>query len=154
MTAALFLTRTGVQGTLVGYRGAGPVVTDVLSGQIQAGVPIYIPPVKSVTALAVTSERRIGFLPDIPTARESGIDLIASTWVAVMGPAGVPKDVVVRLNTAIDQFLKSEDGTQQFARGGIRPIGGAPDRLVEAIAQDRRIWAPIIARENIKLDPD
>ena len=44
MTAALFLTRTGVQGTLVGYRGAGPVVTDVLSGQIQAGVPIYIPP--------------------------------------------------------------------------------------------------------------
>jgi tripartite-type tricarboxylate transporter receptor subunit TctC len=154
LTAALFLARTGVQASLVGYRGATPVIMDVLSGHIQAGVPVYIPAVSSVTVLAVTSEQRIGFLPDIPTARESGTDLIASTWIAIMGPAGLPKDIVAKLNMAIDQFLNSEDGIQQFARAGIRPFGGPPDRVVQVIRRDRQTWAPIIARENIKLDPD
>jgi tripartite-type tricarboxylate transporter receptor subunit TctC len=154
LTAALFLARTGVQATLVGYRGASPVIMDVLSGQIQAGVPVYIPAVSSVTVLAVTSEQRIGFLPDIPTARESGTDLIASTWVAIMGPAGLPKGIVAKLNTAIDQFLASEEGIQQFAKAGIRPFGGTPDRVAEVIKHDRQTWAPIIAKENIKLDPN
>jgi tripartite-type tricarboxylate transporter receptor subunit TctC len=154
LTAALFLARTGVQATLVGYRGASPVIMDVLSGQIHAGVPVYIPAVSSVTVLAVTSEQRIGFLPDIPTAREGGTDLIASTWIAIMGPAGLPKGMVAKLNTAIDQFLKSEEGIQQFAKAGIRPFGGTPDRVAEVIKGDREKWAPIIAKENIKLDPN
>ena len=60
---------------------------DVLSGHIQAGVPIYSPQAKEVTMLAVTSNERIPFLPDVPTARESGVDLIASTWIAILAPA-------------------------------------------------------------------
>jgi tripartite-type tricarboxylate transporter receptor subunit TctC len=154
LTSALFLARTGIQGTLVGYRGAVPVVMDVLSGQIQAGVPIYIPPVENVTILAVTSDQRISFLPDIPTARESGTDLIASTWVALMGPAGLPQDIVLKLNTAINQFLASPEGIEQFAQAGIRPLGGTPEHLAQVIKQDRATWAPVIAKENIRLDPN
>ena len=86
LAAALFLSRAGITGSLVGYRGSTPAITDILSGHIMAGVPAYIPVVETVTRLAVTSEERVGFLPDVPTARESGIDVVASTWGALVGP--------------------------------------------------------------------
>jgi len=111
LTGALFLARAGIKGTLVAYRGAAPVIVDVLSGAIQAGVPIYIPPARNVTMLAVTSAQRISFLPDIPTARESGLDLIASTWIAILAPAGLPQDIVEKLNAAINAFLSSPEGS-------------------------------------------
>lgn len=152
LTAALFLARAGIKGTLVSYRGAMPVVRDVLGGQIQAGVPIYIPPARNVTILAVTSAERISFLPDIPTAREGGVDLIASTWVAIMAPAGTPHDIVLKLNAAINAFIASPEGAAQYKNAGIRPLGGTPERLSEAIAHDRALWTPVIAKENIKLD--
>ena len=154
LTAALFLARTGIQGTLVAYRGAAPVVLDVISGQIQAGVPIYIPPARNATILAVTSDRRIPFLPNIPTARESGVDLTASTWIAFMAPAGLSKDIVAKLNAAINEYLESPQGIEQFTKVGIRALGGTPERLAEVIKHDRALWAPVIAKENIKLDPN
>jgi tripartite-type tricarboxylate transporter receptor subunit TctC len=95
LTAALFLARTGLRGTLIAYRGAGPVVADVMSGQIQAGVPIYIPAAKNVSLLAVTSDQRVPFLPDVPTARESGVDLVTSTWIAIMAQAKTPDSLVM-----------------------------------------------------------
>lgn len=152
LTGALFLARTGIKGTLVGYRGAGPVVMDVLSGAIQAGVPVYIPPVRNVTMLAVTSDQRIQFLPDVPTARESGVDLIASTWVAIMAPAGTPHAIVMKLNKAINEYFVSPEGKQELTKAGIRPLGGTPEQLAAVIQHDRAAWAPIIAKEHIKLD--
>lgn len=154
LISALFLSRTGIQGTLVGYRGSGPVVMDVLSGAIQAGVPIYIPPVKNVTILAVASAQRVSFLPDVPTAQESGVNLVAGTWQAIMAPVGVPRDIVVKLNIAINEFIASPEGIRQFTAGGMRPLGGTPEQLAEVIRQDRAMWAPIIAKENIKADPN
>jgi len=154
LAAAVLLARTGIEATLIGYRGAGPVIADVLSGHIQAGVPVYLPAVKSVSVLAVTTEQRVEFLPDIPTARESDTDLIASTWIAIMAPAGLPQDIVTKLNTTIDHFLKSAEGKQQFTQAGIRPLGGPAERLTEIIKHDRETWAPIIVKENIRLDPN
>lgn len=152
LTGALFLARTSIQGSLIGYRGAVPIVTDVMGGQIQAGIHIFIPAVSSVTVLAVTGEQRIPFLPDIPTARESGVDLTAGTWVAMMAPAGLPRDIVTKLNTAINQFLASPEGVQHLTNAGLRPMGGTPDDLLEVIRQDRARWAPIIKKENIQVD--
>ena len=86
LAAALLMARSGVQATFVGYRSANAVVADVLSGQIQAGVPLYVPSVNTVNVLAVTSEQRVSFLPNIPTAREAGSELVASTWVGLLAP--------------------------------------------------------------------
>lgn len=152
LAAALFLARSGIQGTLIGYRGAAPVVADVLSGQMHAGFPIVIPAAASVTTLAVTSDQRLGFLPDVPTAREAGTDLLAGTWFAIMAPAGVPKPIVMQVNQTIDRFLKSEGGAQQLARLGMRALGGPPERLTQVIENDRRTWGPVIANENFLLD--
>jgi tripartite-type tricarboxylate transporter receptor subunit TctC len=154
LTAALFLARTDIQATLIGYRGGAPVVMDVLSGQIHAGTPAYNSSAKNATVLALTSDKRVSFLPEVPTAREAGVDLVASTWQALMGPAGLPPEIVAKLNTAINAFLSSAEGMQQFATAGIRPLGGTAEHLAETIKSDRALWAPIIAKENIKLNPD
>jgi tripartite-type tricarboxylate transporter receptor subunit TctC len=152
LTAALFLARTGINGTLVGYRGAAPMLLDVLGGQIQAGLPAYTTATAGTTILAVTSAQRVSFLPDVPTAREGGVDLIAATWTAILAPAKTPHAIVMKLNKAINEYLASPKGKQEFATAGIRPLGGTPEHLAQVIKDERAMWAPIIAKEHIKLD--
>jgi tripartite-type tricarboxylate transporter receptor subunit TctC len=153
LAALLFLSRAGIKGSTVGYRGAGPAVQDVLSGQIQAAFPIYIGAVASVTRLAVTSVHRAAFLPDVPTAREGGIDLVATTWVALVAPKGTPKEIVDKLNRAINAFSSSDEGRKAFAAAGHLPLGGPPERVTAAMAADKAKWAPVIVAERITLDP-
>jgi tripartite-type tricarboxylate transporter receptor subunit TctC len=152
LAATLFAAKAGVKATYIAYRSPGAVVTDVLSGQIQAGTPSFIPAVQSVTALAVTGDHRLEFQPNIPTARESGFDLAAITWFAILAPAGLPDKIRDQLNAAINDYLKSEDGRQTFAKMNVRAIGGTPEQLAQTIKKDRELWAPIIAKENIQLE--
>jgi len=152
LAAALFAAKAGVKATYIAYRSPGAVVTDVLSGQIQAGTPSFIPAVQSVTALAVTGDQRLEFQPSIPTARESGFDVVAITWFAIMAPAGLPDKIRDQLNAAINGYLKSEDGRQTFTKMNVRAIGGTPEQLAQTIKKNRELWAPIIAKENIQLD--
>lgn len=154
LTATLFLARTGIQATLVSYRGGVPLLMDVLSGHIQAGVPTYSPQAQQVTMLAVTSEQRISFLPNVPTAREGGVELIASTWAALLAPAKTPRDVVLKINKAANEFLATDEAKQLFTQAGIRPLGGTPEQLAEVIKKESAQWAPIVTKENIKLDPN
>lgn len=153
LTAALFLSRAGIEGTLVSYRGAMPVITDVIGGQIDAGVPLYQPPAKGATVLAVTSSDRVSFIPDVPTARESGLDLVAGTWLGMMAPKGTPEAVITKLNGAINAFIDSPASGKIYATNGIRPLGGSPQVMADTIRRDRDLWAPVIEKEGIKLDP-
>jgi tripartite-type tricarboxylate transporter receptor subunit TctC len=152
LTAALFLQSAGIDGTPVAYRGATPLVTDLLGGQIVAGSPAYTPQVASTTVLAITSEQRVGFLPHVPTAREAGFDIVAGSWIALVGPAGMPRGVVTKLNAAIDDYLKSPEGGRQFAALGMRVLGGPPEHVTQTMQEDRLKWEPLIRAANIKLD--
>ena len=152
LTAALFAAKAGLKATFVAYRSPGAVVTDVLGGQIQAGVPVFIPAVQSVTALAVTGDQRLEFQPNIPTIRESGFDVVAITWIAILAPVGLPDKIRDQINAAVNDYLKSSEGRQAFAKVNIRAIGGTPEQLAQTIKKDRELWAPIIAKENIQLD--
>ncbi len=105
LTAALFLARTGIKGMLVGYRGAAPMLLDVLGGQIQAGVPAYSPAAAGTTILAVASAQRVSFLPDVPTTREGGVDLIASTCFV-----GFAQNVARAFQEALAGFGESDMG--------------------------------------------
>jgi len=154
LTGAVFLARTGIQGTLIGYRGVTLLVTDILGGQIQAGAPAYFPGLQNVTMLAVASAQRVPFLPNVPTARESGVDLIASTWIAMVAPAKTPQNVVSKLNLAINAYMATREGQQLFEKVGLSPLGGTPDYLAEVIKRDRVTWGLVIEKENIKLDPN
>lgn len=152
LAAALFLARTGIDGSLIAYRGAPPAIADVASGHIVAAFPVYLAAAEATTVLAVTGEQRAGFLPNVPTARESGVDVVASTWIALVGPAGMPRSIVAKLNSAIDVYLKSDEGDSTFARLGLRVLGGPPEVLTETMKRDRERWGPVIRAANIKLD--
>jgi tripartite-type tricarboxylate transporter receptor subunit TctC len=152
LAAAVLLSRAGITGSLVGYRGAAPAIQDVLGGQIQAAFPIYVGAVNSVTRLAVTSAERVPFLPDVPTVRESGIDLVATTWIGLVAPKGTPNAIIGKLNAAIDAYLKSPEGRGRMNALGHVPLGGPPERLTALMAAEKARWAPVIAAEKISLD--
>jgi tripartite-type tricarboxylate transporter receptor subunit TctC len=153
LAALLLVAQTKMNAVLVSYRGSAPLITDLLGGQIEAGVPAYIPEVNTVKAIAVTTESRVSFLPQVPTTRESGIaDVEAATWNALLGPAGLPPEIVDKLNASVNAYLKTEAAQQDLARLGARPIGGSPADVTKLIADERAKWAPIIQSAHISLD--
>ena len=102
--------------------------------------------------IAVTAEQRVDFLPGVPTARESGVlDIVTGTFTALVAPAGVPPEIVSRMNRILDAFLKTEEAKKQFASLGAHALGGAPGRVTERMNQERALWGPIVKRENIQL---
>jgi tripartite-type tricarboxylate transporter receptor subunit TctC len=154
LACLLFMAQTGIETVLVSYRGAAPLITDVLGGQIDAGFPAYVPQVESVKSLGVTTEERLGFLPQTPTVRESGVaDVVATTWNALLGPAGLPPEIVERLNTIVNDFLKTDTARKELAPLGARPLGGTPQDVVKTMERDKAKWGPIIKAANIVLEP-
>ena len=146
-----FASLTGIELVPVAYRGAKPIVTAVLGGEIDSGLPAYIPQVQSTKVIAVTSEQRVDFLPDVPTARESGIDIATGTFTALAAPAGTPREIVTRINRILEEFLKTDAAKKQLALLGARTLGGPPERLTERMNREKALWGPIVQRANIKL---
>jgi tripartite-type tricarboxylate transporter receptor subunit TctC len=152
-TSLLLAAQTKMDAVLVAYRGAAPLISDVLGGQIDAGFPSYVPQVEAVTALGVTTDARLDFLPQVPTIGESGIaDVVAATWNALLAPAGTPPEVVIKLNSIVNVFLTTERARQELAKLGARPIGGTPGQVTKLITGDRARWAPVIEAANIVLE--
>lgn len=152
LSSILFASKAGLELTSVSYRGTAPMMVDVLGGQIDAGAPAYNPAAKSATILAVTTETRVDFLPDVPTMKESGFDVVGGTWNAIYGPAHMPPEIVAKLNAAMDKFLQDPETRHRFSQAGFRTLGGPPSRLTDRVKQDRAKWAPIIAPLNLGAD--
>ena len=106
LAGILFAQSANIKLNFVGYRGSGPMITDLLGGQISSGFPPYNPAAKSVKILAVATEKRLDFLPDVPTMVESGFpNVVATTWNALIGPANLPPEIVGKLNNLINAWL-------------------------------------------------
>jgi tripartite-type tricarboxylate transporter receptor subunit TctC len=151
LAALWFASLAGIKLVPIAYRGALPLITEVLGGGIEAGLPSYIPQVQSVRALAVSTHDPIDFLPGVPTFRASGFDIEAGTFTALAAPAGTPKSIVMKINAILDAFLKTDEAKKQLAAVGAHPLGGPPERLTERMAQEKATWAPIIKQADIKL---
>lgn len=147
----------GVRLQDVPYRGDTPALTDLLGGVVQAisaPVSTFIPNLQAgrLRGLAVASQTRFPGLPDVPTAREQGIDLMATVWFAVVGPAGMPAATVQRLNAEINQLLDSAPGQSQLQQYGAVVASGPPQWLRQRIQADERKWQPVIKAAQIRLD--
>jgi len=152
LTAIWFANLDGITAVPVAYRGAQPLVTAVIGGEIDAGLPAYIPQVHAAKILAVTSEERVDFLPGVPTVRESGVANVASgTFTALAAPAGTPPEIVTRMNRILDAYLKTEEAKKQFALIGAKTLGGPPERLTERMNREKVLWAPLVKSADIKL---
>ena len=158
LSGELFKTMTGTQITHVPYKGSAPALTDLIGGQVQLmfdNLPSSLAFIKAgkLRALAVTSSTRSAALPDVPTLAESGLPgFEASSWFGVLAPAGTPREVVVKLNGAIDAWLSSAQAREKLASQGAVAAGGPPDAFARHIATESDKWAKVVKASGAHID--
>jgi tripartite-type tricarboxylate transporter receptor subunit TctC len=158
LAAALLDTMAGIRMVHVPYKGAGPAIVDVLGGQCDL-VFVNIAPVLGhiragkVIAIGVTSKTRAHVLPDVPTIAESGMPGYESTtWYGFLGPAGLPKDIVARLNRAIVEAVGAKDLRERYLALGADPQASTPDEYAAYIRNDIASWAKVVKAAGAKAE--
>jgi tripartite-type tricarboxylate transporter receptor subunit TctC len=153
-----FKLKTGADIVHIPYKGAGPATTDLLAGQIDMvfntkSVLLQLVKQGRLRALAVTSAARWPELPEVPTLTEAGIfPYPLEVWWGIVGPAGMPRAIVARLNGAINEALQSTELRANFTNLGIEPRGGTPEDLAMLLAEDAPRWFDIIQMTGIKME--
>lgn len=156
-TGELLGSTMGIDVEHIAYPGGGPAATDVRAGHVPllvSGMPPAMAHLEGghLLALAVTSRERSPALPDVPTAYEMGMtDVVSSFYLAVLGPAGIPDDVVETLNAAFNAALQDPDTVEKLTRRGVMIEGGTPDDLADFMAEDTKIWAKVITDSGIQM---
>jgi tripartite-type tricarboxylate transporter receptor subunit TctC len=157
ITSALIQQFAGVDMTNVPYRGSAPLITDLLSGQIDVAMdfmPTYLPLIADgrIRALAVTTSQRVSQLPDVPTVQEAGFKRFEATaWYAIVAPTGTPAHIVAKVNHAVNAFLASDRGRTVLEQNSLQGVGGAPEDLKAFIDGERAKWRPVIEAAGIAM---
>jgi tripartite-type tricarboxylate transporter receptor subunit TctC len=157
ITSALIQQFAGVEMTNVPYRGSAPLMTDLLSGQIDVAMdfmPSYVPLVaaRKIRALAVTTGERATQLPDVPTVQEAGFGgFEATAWYAIVAPTGTPQDIIIKMNKAVNAYLKSDKGKTVLEQNALQGVGGSPEDLKAFISGELAKWGPVIAAAKITM---
>ncbi|MDR0274467.1 MAG: tripartite tricarboxylate transporter substrate binding protein [Burkholderiaceae bacterium] len=141
----------------VQYKGTGPQMQAVVGGEVD----MTIDPFNSLEmiragklrALAVFSEKRSPSLPDVPTMKEQGFDMVFNSWAALLAPAGTPPAIVQRLHTEIAKIVALPEVREQLARIDYEPIGGTPEQLATLIADDTARWRKIVKDTKFMAEP-
>jgi len=149
---------TNVQIRHVPYKGSSGATTDLLAGVVEssfAGVPNVLALVQQgkLRALAVTTPKRIGQLPDVPTLSEAGVaGYNASIWLALLAPAGTPKDVVNRLHAEVVKALSTADTQKALFDAGVQLSLATPEETGEFMTKEMDRWGKVIKDMGIKAD--
>jgi tripartite-type tricarboxylate transporter receptor subunit TctC len=151
----LFKTMAGVDVVSVPYRGSGPMLTDLLGGQVQAAFDNLSPSIGHIRAgklrpLAVTTAMRSRALPDLPTVGEFLPDYEASAWNGVGAPKGTPIEIVSLLNNAINMGLGDPKIEARLTELGTAPLTGSPGDIERLVAEETEKWAKVIRFAGIK----
>jgi len=155
LAAAYFEQITGVQLTHVPYRNIAQYTPDFLSGQVPLGfqlLPNVLGMLKSgdARALAVTSDKRMTALPDVPTAAEAGVkNYETSAWLALLAPAGTPKPNVDRIYKALAEAVKDPTVKARLTEQGAEPVSPGPEELEKFMASETVKWRNIINKAGI-----
>jgi tripartite-type tricarboxylate transporter receptor subunit TctC len=157
LSAELFKDLSGTFITHVPYRG-GPALQDTIGGQVEMSFPVLSAALQharagTVKALAVTGSKRSPLLPDVPTMAEAGLkDYAFTTWFYVFGPANMPRDVVQRINTVLNEVVNSPEMRERFAREGFEGFATTPEGAGQFVAGEIKRWNTLIKSKNIKID--
>ena len=151
LTAELFWQQTATQGLHVPYKGGGPVMTDLLGGQVDSSfqnINAVIPHVQAgkIRAIAITSAKRSPLLPNVPTLGEAGIRGIDAvySWQAVAAPKGLPADVKSKLHASIIAALNEPAVKQKLLDLGFEIVGNTPDQFAKYHADEYARWKKVI----------
>lgn len=154
----LFKVMTGTKIVHVPYRGGAAAMNDLIAGHVQLmfeSLNSIAPHARTgaVRGLAVSGARRSPMFKDLPTIAEAGVPgYDAPTWSGIVGPAKMPRAVVMRLNEAINKALASPAFIERFGQIGDEPAGGMPEDFGETIRVELAKWADVINRSGAKLE--
>ena len=159
LSGEMFKGTTGVEMTHVPYKGAGPALQDLISGNIQAmfeTIGTALPPIKSglVRPLGVSSAERVADLPDLPTVAESGYpDYRVSVWYGIAAPARVPEEIAQAISASMNRALNDDAFRAALSRIGFWPLRARDEAAIkEFIDGDKARWSGVITKLNISLD--
>jgi tripartite-type tricarboxylate transporter receptor subunit TctC len=153
----LFATRMGLQMTHVPYRGEGDAIRDLIAGrtQMETGVvSAFLPFIQAgqLRALCVNDTRRLALLPDVPTSSEAGVpDYVLPNWYALVGPAGLPDEIVQRIYHATTKILQIPEMHARLAALGLDVVGSSPAEIAAYWDSQFAFWEPFVKASGIKL---
>jgi tripartite-type tricarboxylate transporter receptor subunit TctC len=157
LAAVMFESMTGTRMTHVPYKGLAPALVDLLAGQVQAmfsSVVAILPHVQAgkLRALAVTGEKRLALIPDVPTVAEAGVaGYQAVSWYGILAPAGTPPDIIRKLNDEIVKAIRQPDMKQAFALEGAEPVGSSPQEFAAHIRAELSRLGKVAREAKIEL---
>lgn len=157
LAGELFNMMAGVRIVHIPYKGAGPALIDLMSGQVHM---LFSNPAASyahvkagkIRALAVSGDKRSSKMPEIPTIAEAALPgFEASTWWGILAPARTSEAIIARLNAELARAIAQPDVLDRIAALGADPVGGPPQRLADHLRAEIPKWSRVVREANIKL---
>jgi tripartite-type tricarboxylate transporter receptor subunit TctC len=157
LSTELFKTQAGVYVTHIPYRGSGPMLQDLVAGQVQMSIdnlPSALPLIQAgkIVALGVTSLQPIPQLPGVPAIASVLPGYSAEAWFVLVAPAGTPQPIIDKLSAEVDRILKKPEVAERFAKLGATPVGGTPKQLGDFIAAETLKWKEVVRVSGAKVD--
>jgi tripartite-type tricarboxylate transporter receptor subunit TctC len=158
LVGELFKLRTGTNLLHVPYKGTGPCTVDLAAGQVQiefVGMPAVEPFVREgrLRVLAAAEEKRSALMPQVPTIQEEGFPgVTAQNWFGLLGPAGLPADVVKRVSEATAQVTQSEDFRKKMEGLGAEPMTSSAEAFKKLYDAERERWRQVIQANGLKIE--
>jgi tripartite-type tricarboxylate transporter receptor subunit TctC len=158
LTAEYFKSVSGLDMTLVPYRGTAPLMNDLIGGHVPVAFGVLPPAIGNIQsgtlrAIAVTGSKRFSLLPDVPTAAESGLPGFDSVLhYGLLAPAGTPRAIVDRLNKELRALVETDQVKQRIQAEGGDFMTSTPDEYTRDIDQEERKWGALIRKLNLKVE--
>ncbi len=156
LTGELFNLRAKVKMLHVAYKGTAPSMTAVLSGEVDmtfTNIPAALPHIKSgrLRIIANTSDKRAELLPDVPTLKESGVDVSTIVWFSIMAPAATPRPIIDKLAGVLMKMPHTPEMKKRLADLGAEPVGSSPDEFNKFLREETAQWAEVIKAADVKM---
>ncbi len=154
----MFIQKTGITMTHVPYKGSGQAGQDLMAGQVDImfdGFQSAITAIASKHAkpIGVATNTRNAAMPEVPTIAEQGVPgIVSEGFIGIFGPADMPPEVVTRLNNELQKTLAMASVDKFLRDGGNTPAGGPADKFAQKIADEVKVWGPLVKRLNIVLE--
>ena len=158
LAAEMFKDATGSFILHVPYRGGGPAIADLLAGHVQLSFMTVLEAsghIKAgkLRALAVTSDKRVSALPDVPTLAEAAVPGFNSiSWIGLLAPAGTPREIVDRISADVREIVARDDVRDRLVQLGAVPAPNTPAQFSALIDNDRKRYAQIIKDRKITVN--
>ena len=158
LAVELFNSTAGIRMLHVPYKGSGPALTDMMSGQVQvmfANLTAALPHVKSgrLRALATSGEKRSQTVPHLPTVSESGLPgYVVTSYYGILLPAATPKDIVARLNAETVKAMAAPDIRERLSAEGADPAGGTPEQFAAFLRAEIDKWGKVVKAANLRTE--